>query len=188
VASPPRFESAVPVLPDPPESALVWVVDESTQSKVLIKAAPDAPVVAQLAVPFGASRRYSTDVLVAGTRPSEWMLLGSSGPVAAVMAELDPSGHTAVVDYTHGRGQVRVVGPKAAATLEKLCSTDFSDQMLPDGAVVGARVAEVICDIVRQDVKAYEDATLSAYVLIFDRSYGEFLATALFDAVAEFLA
>ena len=188
MASYPRFESTVPVLPDPPPSALVWVVDESTQSRVLIKAAPDSPVVAQLAVPFGASRRYSADVMVAGTRPGEWMLLGSSRPVAAVMAELDPSGHTAVVDYTHGRGQVRVVGPKAAATLEKLCSADFSDQMLPDGAVVGARVAEVICDIVRHDVKAHEDAMLSAYVLIFDRSYGEFLATALFDAVAEFLA
>lgn len=183
----PRFESTVPILPEPPASARVWVVDESNQAKVLVKAARDTPVVAELGVPFGASRRYSPGVLVVGRRPQEWLLLGTTGSVASAMAELDLAGHVAVVDYSHGRGQIRVVGPKAASTLEKLCSTDFSDQMLPEGATVGARVAGVICDVVRDDVTTPDGVALPAYLLLFDRSYGEYLATAIFDAIAEFL-
>ncbi len=80
MASYPRFESTVPVLPDPPPSALVWVVDESTQSRVLIKAAPDSPVVVQLAVPFGASGGIPLMCWWPGRGPANGCCLGLAVP------------------------------------------------------------------------------------------------------------
>lgn len=199
--STPSFRSSLPVLPEPPAATQVWLIDVSGESKVLIKAANDAAVVAQIAVPFGRSRRYNPDVLAAGTRPGEWMLIGRSTAVAQVMSELSPAGRVTVVDYTHGRAMVRIVGPSSISTLAKLCSADFSDQMFPNGGVLGANVAGVICDLVRADIGpndrrsspddggsgGVKNETLISFLIMFDRSYGNYMAGALFDAMAEFL-
>lgn len=185
----PKFGSSVPILPKAPEATKVWLIDASGQSKVLIKADADSEVVGEIAVPFGRSRRYNPDVLAAGVRPGEWLLIGRSTAVSTVMAELSPGGHVGVVDYTHGRAMIRVVGPKSASTLEKLCSIDFGDEMFPTSAVATAKVAEVVCDLVRDDIGAIDGTeSLLSYLVIFDRSYGVYLTGALFDAMAEFVS
>lgn len=189
MAETPTFRSPVPILPKPPANTKVWLIDASGQSKVLIKAAPDTRVAAEIAVPFARSRRYNADVLTAGVRPGEWLLIGRSTAVGKVMGELSPSGHVAVVDYTHSRAMVRIVGPKSGSTLEKLCAVDFSEDMFPKVGVATARLAGVVCDIVRDDLaEVGRSGTLVSFLILFDRSYGVYLAGALFDAMVEFVS
>jgi heterotetrameric sarcosine oxidase gamma subunit len=189
VAEVPKFRSSVPILPKPPAETKVWIIDASGQSKVLIKAAPASPVVAEIAVPFGRSRRYNADVLAAGVRPGEWLLIGRSTAVGKVMGELSPAGHIAVVDYSHARAMVRIVGPKSVSTLEKLCSVDFSEDMFPKVGVATAKVAGVVCDLVRDDIAEVNGSgTLVSFLILFDRSYGVYLAGALFDSMVEFVS
>ena len=78
-----------------------------------------------------------------------------------------------------------VAGEAAASTLEKVCSLDWSDEMMPDGAVTSASVAKVACDVIRHD-SATGSGTTTAYWIAADRSFGQYLHDALLDAAAEF--
>lgn len=90
-------------------------------------------------------------------------------------------GHASVVDWTHGRAAFRLSGAPAASALEKVCSIDWSDNMTPDGAVVSASVAGAGCDIVRNDATG-----APSYLILCDRSFGQYLFDAILDACAEF--
>ena len=103
-------------------------------------------------------------------------MIGTAEATAAAVDGI--SAH--VVDLTHGRLLIEVAGEAAAATMEKVCSIDWSDEMMPDGAVTSASVAKVSCDIVRHDREH------PAYWLAADRSFGQYLYDALVDAAAEF--
>jgi len=94
---------------------------------------------------------------------------------------LREGGHLGVVDWTYGRAQFRLTGTAATRTLEKVCSLDWSDAMMPDGAVTSGSVAMVTCDLIRSDV----DSTPS-YLILCDRSFGQYLFDALIDAGDEF--
>ena len=151
--------------------------DESVTTKTLIRAMPDSAEAALLGVGFGSSLRVG-EVLVCGSRPGEWLLLGDPGEV---LDGLDRSGHVSVIDLTHGRALLRLVAADSARVLEKICSLDLADDMTPNGAVVSASVAAISCDLVRDDV----DGTPS-YLIACDRSFGEYLAGAVLDAADEF--
>ena len=119
-----------------------------------------------------------------GSRPGEWIVLGTAGVVAEAVEGLDglDSGDFVTsLDWSHGRALFRVTGHAASRMLEKVCSLDWSDPMTPDGAVASASVAKVTCDIARNDV----DGTPS-YLAFCDRSFGQYLFDALIDAGAEF--
>jgi sarcosine oxidase, subunit alpha len=151
--------------------------DESATVKTLIRAMPGSPTAAGLGVGFGSSRRVG-EVLVCGSRPGEWLLLGEP---AEVLEGLDTSGHVSVIDLTHGRALLRLVSADSARVLEKICGLDFSDDMTPDGAVMSASVAAISCDLVRDDV-----GETPSYLIACDRSFGEYLAGAVLDAGNEF--
>ena len=154
------------------------LTDESTMAKTIIRAAPDSPAATQMGVRFGASRRVE-GVLICGSRPDEWLLLGEP---SADTPPIDTSGHVSVVDFTHGRALSRLTTDHAAAAvLEKVCSIDLADAMTPDGAVVSASVAKVSCDLIRDDV----DGTRS-YLIACDRSFSDYLFGAILDACDEF--
>ncbi len=154
--------------------------DLSSTSKLLVRAGAETAAAAQLGVTFGASR-IEGDVLIAGQRPDEFLLLGTGGAAEAHAQDLDRSGHVSVVDHTHDRALFRLAGSAAPALLEKVCSVDWSDAMMPDGAVVSASVAKVGCDIIRNDSDGQ-----SAYLIACDRSFGQYLFDALLDAGSEF--
>jgi sarcosine oxidase subunit alpha len=86
-----------------------------------------------------------------------------------------------VIGFTHGRSLFRVSGAPVTALLEKVCSLDWSDTITPDGAVVSASVALVTCDIIRSDTEGEP-----SYLLVCDRSYGQYLFDSLIDAGGEF--
>lgn len=175
----PTFASPVTTTYDADPDAPLQLTDESAMAKILVRAAVGTAAKANLAVAFGTSR-VSDEVLIAGTRPDEWIVLGDAAAATARADALPREGHVSLVDWTHGRGAFRLTGADATRALEKICSIDWSDDMTPDGAVLSASIAGAGCDIVRQD----EDGVPS-YLILCDRSFGQYLFDAILDAGAE---
>lgn len=180
----PAFES--PVVQSYPASRAgdLTLSDESAVTKWLVRAGTDGPTADLLGAPFGASRVAPDGALVLGSRPGEWIVLGTASEVAAAVAGLDgldEQEFCSALDWTHGRAMFRVTGSSAARMLEKVCGLDWSDHMTPDGAVVSASAALVTCDIARHD----RDGVRS-YLIFCDRSFGQYLFDALIDAGNEF--
>lgn len=174
----PVFASPIPDTSAP--TGALTLTDQSALTKVTVRAAADTAAGAAMAVPFGQSRR-TRDVLIAGIRPDEWWLIGDRSAVHREVSPGEMPGFAHAIDLTHGRLCVRLTGPDAARALEKVCSLDLSDPITPDGAATSASVAEVSCDLVRDDVEG-----MRSYLILADRSYGQYLFDALADACAEF--
>jgi len=166
----------------PPRSAL-GLADLSPLAKVLVRARPAGHVAGRLGVPFGRAARDEHQVLVIGSGPGEWLLLGGIGTAAEVAVGVDPSddGLVSVLDLTHGRALMRLSGAAAAKVLGKVCAIDLSERVSPNGVAFRSSVAELTTDVVRDDV----GATLS-YLLHCERSSGQYLFDALLDAGREF--
>lgn len=153
------------------------LTDLSATPKTTIRAADDTAAAIALGLPFGTAARRDDGDLVAHIRPDEWLILGTTTTVDA----LDLTGFASRIDATHSRLLFRLTGGDAARALEKVCSIDFGDHMTPNGACVGASVAKVTCDLIRDDV----DRTPS-YLVVGDTSYHDYLWAVLDDAAAEF--
>ncbi|MGI9623373.1 MAG: sarcosine oxidase subunit gamma [Acidimicrobiales bacterium] len=179
MADSPVFESPV-VKSNPVEDSALTLRDESELVKTIVRAASDSTAADQLAVEFGASRELG-GVLVCGQRPQEWVLFGDGPSSAQLVETLDTADGASVIDYTHSRALFRLTGNDAPALLEKVCNLDWTDAMTPDGAVASGSVAKVTCDLVRNDVDG-----VRSYLVICDRSFGQYLFDALRDAGAEF--
>jgi heterotetrameric sarcosine oxidase gamma subunit len=152
-------------------SAPVRLADLTPMTKIGVKASQPA-----LEVGYGRSVRVG-DWLVTGSGPGEWTLLGPVGETMSVPT----SGFATVIDLTHGRALMRLTGLKAARVMEKICSIDLSTPMCPNGAVFRAAVANVVTDVVRDDIGG-----VPSYLLHCERSSGQFLFDALLDAGTEF--
>ena len=174
------FTSPVTASYSPSPDAALTLVDESAHAKVIVRAKAGTPARASLTQVFAGSRE-SAGVLIAGTRPDAWMLLGEPTAITARVADLPMDGHVSVVDWTHGRAQFRLSGAVATSALEKVCGLDWSNDMMPNGAVTSGSVAKVTCDLIRNDV----DGTPS-YLILCDRSFGQYLFDALIDSGQEF--
>ena len=179
------FESPVVRRYATAESGDLVLADASATVKWLVRASGSPGAAAErLGAPFGSSQTAAGGALVLGSRPGEWIVLGTAGAVTETVEGLDgldSSDFVTAVDWTHGRALLRVTGDAAPRMLEKVCSLDWSDPMMPDGAVASASVAKVTCDIARNDV----DGTPS-YLVFCDRSFGQYLFDALIDAGDEF--
>jgi len=170
-----------PIAPPPPvvvrdgwevsdrrSSAALTLADCTPMAKLAVKGVDALPV------PLGRAER-SGATLVVGSGPGEWTLLGGAGAPPA------EEGFVSTVDVTHGRALVRVTGVAAAKALSKVCAIDLSDRVTPDGAAFRSSVAEVVTDVVRDDI-----AGTRSYLLHCERSSGQYLFDALLDAGAEF--
>ncbi len=180
MADPLAFESSVVTIGRAAGTGSVALADDSAVTKASVRAADGTAAASALGLTFGSAETRG-DVLVARTRPDEWIVFGTSEAVTAYVGDLDLSGYASTVDITHSRLMFRITGSVAAKALEKVCSVDFSDPMTPDGACVGASVARVGCDIIRDDIDE-----VPSYRILCDRSFGQYLFDALVDAKAEF--
>lgn len=156
----------------------VVLVDRSDLTKVVVKGTPATNLAVQLG---GVRSGHSTvrgSVRIGRVRPNEWLYVGPAVAVALAVAELDLTGHTAVTDLTHGRAAVSIGGPDARSLLERTCSLDLSDAMFPVDGMATASVVEVRCDLIRTGAQEY--------LLVFDRSYGHYVASALTELQTEF--
>jgi len=184
VASPGAFES--PVVRDYPtsEGGNLTLTDASATTKWLVRADADGPTADRLGARFGSSQMAPGGALVLGSRPGEWIIVGTPSEVAAAVADLAGLGEQefmTALDWTHSRAMFRVTGADAARMLEKVCGIDWSDHMTPDGAVLSASVALTTCDLARNDVNG-----TPSYLVFCDRSFGQYLFDALIDAGNEF--
>jgi len=176
-----EFKSPIAHGPISAPDGSVSLEDETSTTKVVVRAAAGTAAAADLGVPYGQSRLRADGTLVCGTRPGEWTLFAAAGRAAEVAASVDTDGFVNVIDITHGRAMMRVSGPKATAMLAKVCNIDLTDDMAPDGAVFSGSVAKVTCDLLRSDWRGE-----ASYLISCERSFGSYLFAALADASTEF--
>ena len=157
------------------------LTDCTPLTKVLLRADVAGPAASEVGVPFGRARRKGDGVLVVGSGPGEWLLLGPPGRARQIRASLDEvTGEpepVSVTDLTHGRALIRLTGERAADVLSAVCSVDLSDAVTPDGAAFRTAVAALATDVVRDDV-----AGVRSYLLHCERSSGQYLFDALTSA------
>lgn len=162
------------------------LTDCTPLAKVQARAPIDGRAAAGLGVRFGRAAR-DDGILVIGSGPGEWLLIGPPGAGKAIAARLQsvaarvPDELVTDVDLTHGRALIRLNGSSGAAVLGKVCGIDLSDDMTPDGSALRSSVAAVATDIIRDD-----RAGVRSYLLHCERSSGQYLFDALLESGAEF--
>ncbi len=176
MADQPRFRSSVTNPAATPEGA-PSLTDESSHTKVSVRAQVGASL---FGVDFTRSEERDR-VLIAGIRPDEWLLLGPGTDIEALLAATELDSSVNRIDVTHSRLCLRLTGERSASALEKVCSLDFDDTMFPDGATGSASVAKVSADLIRNDV-----GDEPSYLILADRSFGQYLYEAIHDATMEF--
>jgi heterotetrameric sarcosine oxidase gamma subunit len=159
------------------------LTDCTPLTKIQLKAPVTGHVAREIGVPFGRARRNAAGVLVVGSGPGEWLLIGPPGQaaeVAAALAELTQRAsdeYVSSTDLTHGRALVRLTGANAPDLLSAMCGIDLSDLATPDGAAFRSSVAALATDVIRDDVGG-----VRSYLLHCERSSGQYLFDTLLSA------
>lgn len=164
--------------------AALRLVDWTPLAKVLVRAEAGSAAARALGVPFGRAARDPEGTLVVGSGPGEWTLLGRPGTAAALVARWEARASdelVTVVDLTSAQALLRLTGTEGPRLLAKVCAIDLDDAAAPNGTAFRSSVAEVVTDVVRDDLSGER-----SYLLHCDRSYGQYLFDALLDAGGEF--
>jgi len=171
------------------------LIDCTPCQKILIRAGTGSAAAHMLGVSRGRASRDDSGRLVAGIVHEEWLLIGPPGlslpSHLAAYADGGPELVT-IVDVTHARALIRIVGPDSAKVMSKLCAIDFGDRASPDNTALRTSMAGLAVEIVRSDVaNRYDgapgsDARLRSYLVLCERSAGQYLFNILLDAGQEF--
>jgi heterotetrameric sarcosine oxidase gamma subunit len=88
-----------------------------------------------------------------------------------------------VTDVTHGRSELKIVGPHSAKLLNRLCGLDFHPEAFPNHAARQSSVAKTSQLIIRSDsVSASGGETVTGFTLIGARSLAAYLWETLLEA------
>ncbi len=177
MADQPEFRSSVTKITKVKTGNAPHLSDESSLHKVSVR----APIGSDT---FGVAFTQvltRESVLIAGIRPDEWLLLGHTSEVDALLEKAKLDAGVSCIDITHGRVCLRLTGTKSVLVLAKLCSLDFHDLMFSDGTTGSASVARVNSNLIRND----RDNEPS-YLILADRSFGQYLYDSIMDATLEF--
>lgn len=167
-------------------AAALRLADASPLAKRSVRADADGTFARALDVPFLRSRREG-DVLIVGSGPGEWLLLGSAATSAGLQERVQSDAgddQVTTVDLTHGRALMRMTGRDAARALAKVCAIDLDDSVTPDRTAFRTSVAKIATDVVRDDAGAGTGEP--SYLLHCERSSGQYLFDCLLDAGREF--
>jgi heterotetrameric sarcosine oxidase gamma subunit len=171
------------------ERGRLWLRDETLLVKVLVRATPNQVVAETLGVRMGGVARGRDGSLIVGSGPGEWLVIAPPGGAAAVADRLAAAATDAlvtIVDVTSGRILLRLTGGSSSAVLAKLCAVDLDT--LPSGSVLRTSVADVVTEVVRDDVTDHPPTPtepVRSYLLSCDASYGQYLFDVLLDAGRE---
>jgi heterotetrameric sarcosine oxidase gamma subunit len=139
---------------------------QSPQAEAVVQAALDAP---SLTIGAGAAAaasrvyRLRQDLFFISTPPGEEQAAQEKLSAASAAA-----GHFATVaDITHGRAEIRLVGPASQAFLSKVCSLNFASGAFPDGTAKQSSLARTNQLIIRRDA-----GSLPGFSIIGKRSLG----------------
>jgi heterotetrameric sarcosine oxidase gamma subunit len=182
-----------PIAPAPPVAIIEgWEVshhrstgalklsDRTPWAKVLVHATEAGPYSRAASVGFGGAARVDGGVLEIGSGVGEWLLLGPIGSAGDLMARVSARTDAelvSVIDVTHGGALVRLSGGDAAAVVSKLCGVDLADHVTPNLAAFRSLVANVVTEVVRDDVDG-----VRSYLLHCERASGQYLFDVLLDA------
>ncbi len=86
-----------------------------------------------------------------------------------------------VTDITHGRAEIRVIGPDSRELLSKLCGLDFHPSVFPNETAKQSSFAKTTQLIIRRDI-----GDLPAFSIIGAQSLGPYVWDILMEAGREF--
>lgn len=169
-----------------PSTAALTLEDQSALAKIEVRSQANGAVANKLQTQFGRTYQAEGGTLVIGSGPGQWHVISEIGSQASALADLQQLGNdsdelTTAVDLTHGRAMFRLTGDEAAMLLNKLCSLEFADDIVPDSSALRSSVAGVVTDIARNDQSGKR-----SYLLHCERSSGQYLWDTLLDAGAEY--
>jgi heterotetrameric sarcosine oxidase gamma subunit len=148
-----------------------------------------------LGVAQGRASHDDSGRLIAGIGHEEWLMIGPPGLSSPSHLTASTDGGlelVTIVEVTHARVLIRVVGTDSAKVMSKLCGIDFSDKTSPDNTALRTSMAGLVVEIVRNDLAnrslgtAGSDTTARSYLMLCERSAGQYLFDILLDAGKEF--
>jgi heterotetrameric sarcosine oxidase gamma subunit len=170
------------------------LIDCTPCEKTLFRGTTDSATARVLNVGRGRVRRDESGMLVAGVSPAEWIVIGAPGVYlpSALSQSSDGLAQSGIVDITHARALIRIVGADSAKVLSKLCGINFADTTTPDDMALRTSVARLVVEVIRNDLA--QPGTLAtnrvrlarSYLIMRERSAGQYLFDALLDAGQEF--
>jgi heterotetrameric sarcosine oxidase gamma subunit len=176
-----------------PSSASLRLIDCTPCQKTLFRSPSSSAAARALGIGRGRVRRDDSGVLVARVSPEEWVMIGAPGtPLPSAMSRSsDGSAPSAVMDLTHARALIRIVGADSARVLSKLCGINLADTMTPDDTALRTSVARLVAEVIRNDLAEPSSATdrerlARSYLIMCERSAGQYLFDTLLDAGQEF--
>jgi len=86
-----------------------------------------------------------------------------------------------VTDITHGRVEIRLIGPDSQTLLSKLCGLDFHSSAFPNETAKQSSLAKTTQLIIHRDI-----GELSAFSIIGSQSLGPYVWDTLMEAGREF--
>jgi heterotetrameric sarcosine oxidase gamma subunit len=171
-----------------PSTASLRLTDCTPCGKLLVRTGIRSATARALGVNQGRASRDGSGRLVAGIGYEEWLIIGPSGVTLPALATDGTDGTpelVTIVDLTHARALVRIVGADSAKVMSKLCGIDFGDKATPDNTALRTSVAGLVAEIIRSGA-ASSDAASRCYLMLCERSAGQYLFNTLLDAGQEF--
>ncbi len=176
-------------------SAPLRLIDCTPCQKILIRASTGSTSARMLGVGQGRASRDDSGRLVAGIGHEEWLMIGPPGLCipSHVTASTDGGPELiTIVDVTHARALMRIVGMNSAKVMSKLCGIDFGDKASPDNTALCTSMAGLVVEIVRSDLAnrsrgaTGSEVMFRSYLMLCERSAGQYLFNILLDAGEEF--
>ena len=164
----------------------VVLVDETPNGKLTVEGdraegvlqavfdAPPLAIGAGVAVEAARVYRLRNDRFFVGTPP------GGEGAALLRLAEAAKASGCTVTDMTHGRAEIRAVGPASQNLMGKVCGLDFHPTTFPDWTARQSSLARTAQLIIRRDI-----GPLPAFSIVGARSLGAYLWDTLAEAGRE---
>jgi heterotetrameric sarcosine oxidase gamma subunit len=178
-----------------PSTASLRLTDCTPSGKLLVRSDVRSATARALGVNQGCASRDGSGRLIAGIGYEEWLIIGPSGAILPALATDGSDGTpelVTLVDLTHARALVRIVGADSAKVMSKVCGIDFSDKATPDNTALRTSVAGLVAEIIRSDLANRRgdttglDTASRCYLVLCERSAGQYLFNTLLDAGQEF--
>ena len=121
--------------------------------------------------------RLRNDLFFISTPPSREV--STQKKLTTASAKSEP--FVTVTDITHGRAEIRVIGPNSQALLSKLCGLDFHSSAFPNKTAKQSSLAKTTQLIIRRDI-----GELPTFSIIGTQSLGPYVWDTMMEAGKEF--
>jgi len=153
---------------------------EGAEAEATLRAAYDVPVLAiGESAPSGNGwcYRLRADLFTVITAPGDQV-----STLDAIESAARAAGHRiTVTDLTHGQASVRIIGPRVAELMSKLCGLDFSPAAFPEGTAKRSSFAKTAQLVVRRDMGG-----LPAFTMVGARSVAAYVWETISEAGEEY--